>query len=409
MPYSELIKNFENIRSYVREFYVYGFKSRSEYSEKSGRSYDNERRRIESYFSEFVSANRTSDGKNIFISIDSRETRKNPLYRALRSKSFTDREITLHFILFDILASPDIALTSRDITDKITDSYLSGFDDPKYFDESTVRKKLAEYVSEGLIVKEKHGRTVVYRRADDIEISLGSALSFFSEVSPCGVAGDFIADSQDSAVSPFGFKHHYIAGVLDSEILCSLFMAMHDKCEIEIEKISVRKNINTTLIAVPLCVYISVQSGRQYLMAYRRENDSIISVRIDYIASVKKLSAAPDFNDLRRKFDTVKKHIWGVSLRGGGIEKVSFTVRCSENEPYIVTRLMREKRCGVIEKIDSEHYRFTAEVYDTNEMITWIRTFIGRITHIEFSNKELQARFLSDMKRTSEMYEDRGE
>ena len=48
MAYSELIKNFERIRDYMREFYVYGFKSREEYDTKSARSYDNERRRIES-------------------------------------------------------------------------------------------------------------------------------------------------------------------------------------------------------------------------------------------------------------------------------------------------------------------------------------------------------------------------
>ena len=48
MPYNERMKNFENIRAYMRAFYVYGLKSRSEYKQKSPRSYDNERRRMES-------------------------------------------------------------------------------------------------------------------------------------------------------------------------------------------------------------------------------------------------------------------------------------------------------------------------------------------------------------------------
>ena len=56
MAYSELVKSFERIRSYMREFYVYGFKSREEYSIKSARSYDNERRRIESWIGDFMSA-----------------------------------------------------------------------------------------------------------------------------------------------------------------------------------------------------------------------------------------------------------------------------------------------------------------------------------------------------------------
>ena len=51
--YSELIKSFERIRSYMREFYVYGFKSREEYNRKSARSYDDERRRIESWLGDY--------------------------------------------------------------------------------------------------------------------------------------------------------------------------------------------------------------------------------------------------------------------------------------------------------------------------------------------------------------------
>ena len=39
MAYSELIKNFDRIRDYMRQFYVYGFKSRNEYDKKSARSY----------------------------------------------------------------------------------------------------------------------------------------------------------------------------------------------------------------------------------------------------------------------------------------------------------------------------------------------------------------------------------
>ena len=52
--YSELIKNFERIRAYMREFYVYGFKSRDGYTKKSARTYDDERRRMESWLGEHM-------------------------------------------------------------------------------------------------------------------------------------------------------------------------------------------------------------------------------------------------------------------------------------------------------------------------------------------------------------------
>ena len=36
--FSELVKRFDRIRTYVRDFYVYGFKTREDYSDGSGRT-----------------------------------------------------------------------------------------------------------------------------------------------------------------------------------------------------------------------------------------------------------------------------------------------------------------------------------------------------------------------------------
>ena len=153
--YSELIKNFEKIRAYMRDFYVYGFKSRDDYQSKSARSYDDERRRLESWLGDHMSFVRTPEGKNVFISIDSRTIRHNPLYNAWKAKSFTDGDITLHFIIFDILHDPSVKRTISELLAEIDGKYLSGFECPMMFDESTVRKKLKEYCEAGIIVAEK--------------------------------------------------------------------------------------------------------------------------------------------------------------------------------------------------------------------------------------------------------------
>lgn len=65
--YSELIKNFEKIRNYMREFYVYGFKSRDEYNKKSARSYDDERRRMESWLGDHMSFVRTPEETSSYL------------------------------------------------------------------------------------------------------------------------------------------------------------------------------------------------------------------------------------------------------------------------------------------------------------------------------------------------------
>ena len=139
MAYNELIKSFERIRNYMREFYVYGFKSREEYGLKSARSYDNERRRIESWLGDYMSFHQDTSGKNVFLSVDSRRIPHNPLHKAFKARSFTDKDITLHFYILDLLADGG-ALSGREIVDRINDDYLSRFSGAFALDESTVRK-----------------------------------------------------------------------------------------------------------------------------------------------------------------------------------------------------------------------------------------------------------------------------
>ena len=64
MAYTELIKNFERVREYMRQFYLYGFKSREEYGIKSARSYDDDRRRIETWLGEYMGFKSGANGKN---------------------------------------------------------------------------------------------------------------------------------------------------------------------------------------------------------------------------------------------------------------------------------------------------------------------------------------------------------
>ena len=57
-----------------------------------------------------------------------------------------------------------------------------------------------------------------------------------------------------------------------------------------------------------------------------------------------------------------------------------------------------------MEKLSGNSSRFTAEVYDTLEMLPWIRTFICRITRFECSNPATETRFRKDLARMYQMY-----
>ena len=140
MAYSELIKNFNKVRDYMRDFYVYGFKSRDDYTKKSARSYDDEKRRIESWLGDYMKFHQTSDGKNVFLSIDSRVSRHNPLYKAWKTKSFTDGDITLHFIVMDILSDGQ-ELSLADIVSKV-DEYLAVFNHAREIGRASCRERV---------------------------------------------------------------------------------------------------------------------------------------------------------------------------------------------------------------------------------------------------------------------------
>lgn len=406
MAYSELVKNFNRIRDYMREFYIYGFKSREEYRRKSARSYDDERRRIESWLGDYMGFRQNAGGKNVFISIDSRATSHNPLYKAWKTKSFTDGDITLHFILMDIFASAQKALSLTEITEQI-DEYLSVFPEPKTFDVSTVRKKLNEYISEGIVLGEKQGKSMYYSwtmEKCDLDRDI---LDFFSEIAPCGVIGSFLLDQVKEQDSHFSFKHHYITSAMDSEILCSVFMAIREKRSVILETYNRHKERVSESHVVPLRVMVSAQSGRQYLIAYAPRFRRILSFRTDHIASVKIGEVSERFDQMRQKLDEMQKHMWGVSTQnrwGNRMEHVEFTIRYGAGEKHIPKRLEREKRCGTVVHLDENTSRFTADVYDASELIPWIRTFICRITEIHISNEKLEEQFLEDIKAMYALY-----
>ena len=100
--YNELIRQFDKIRSYVRDFYIYGFKTRDDFQEKSGRTYDNHRRRMESWFSDYIRTGQNGHKKSVFLTLDSSRMAVNPLYQAWKSHTFTNNDISLRFFLSDL-------------------------------------------------------------------------------------------------------------------------------------------------------------------------------------------------------------------------------------------------------------------------------------------------------------------
>ena len=407
MAYSELIKNFDRIRDYMRQFYVYGFKSRNEYDKKSARSYDNERRRIESWLGDFMSFRQTADGKNVFLSVDSRSIPRNPLYNAFKAKSFTTGDVTFHFYVLDLLQNGS-AYNAQEMVDLFSEKYLCRFDTDWEPDISTVRKKLKEYVSLGLLKSEKRGRELVFSRNESsIELSAWSdTLAFFAEADPLGVVGSFLLDKLETVPDYFQFKHHYILHTLDSQLLLQLLTAIGEHRRIKLTNASVRSAAGKVVHTVyPLKIFVSTQGGRQYLLCYHFRFRKLMFFRMDYIHAVELLDLEPDHERYASYFEKFQSHLWGTSGGTGfNVDHLEMTVYYGPNEDFIPKRLEREKRNGTVEILDDHTCRYTTDVYDASELIPWLRTFIGRIVKLECSDNTVVERFWSDLEKMSALY-----
>ena len=157
MAYSELLKNLDTLRTYIRSFYIYGFKTREQFYGKSTRTYDDEKRRLENYLKSYMTFRHDENGKVTFLSIDSRHISHNPLYKIFKAKSFTAMDISLHFMLMDILADGEKKSLNQ-ILEEITATYLKDFSADAIPEESGLRKKLKEYEELGLVSSEKNGK-----------------------------------------------------------------------------------------------------------------------------------------------------------------------------------------------------------------------------------------------------------
>lgn len=406
--FKELIKSFPKTREYVRDFFVYGFKTRDDFKDKSGRTYDNERRRIESWLGTYVRQDYTSKGKNISLAIDSNLLDTNPLYRVWKTKSFTDNDIQLHFYLLDYLNMDDGCSVEQ-----IADGILAEYD--MFFDTQMIRRKCNAYVKEGILRKEKCGKDLLYYKNGNFADAtadtpmLTSAIKFYTQSAPLGIVGDTILDNINDVNTTFRVKHGFLVHTLEDEMTLLLLSAMHQKCEVTLTLRGTRNPMDFNLSGTPLQIFQSTRSGRRFLCLHLNEKKRFHCVRLDSIKNIDLCKPIDNYNELRQALIKNHPYIWGVSFQntaGARLEKIKLTLHIDEErEPFIIERLVREGKGGKITKISANTFTYEKEVFDSQEMLPWLRTFTGRIIHLECDNDFVQKQFALDMQRMFQLYQ----
>lgn len=405
--FKELMKTFSKSREYVRDFFVYGFKTRDEFSGWSSRTYDNERRRIESWLSGYVKQDYTEKGKNIYLSMDSNLLDTNPLYQVWKAKSFTDNDIMLHFYILDYLQK-----NGEKTADEITDGILAEYE--IVFEPQMVRRKCNEYTKDGILYKKKDGRQMRYQLSPSFREFLSvypeveDAIKLFQISSPLGIVGNTIMDNASFSNNIFRIKHNFLIYTLEDEVVLPILQAIHEEKVVFVTSKSTRSENIRYIEGVPLKICISTRTGRRFLCLFLTGKKRFITVRIDAIKKVQVKEVYSDFKKVEEIFERNKTNAWGVSFQGGNnksLEHVKLTLHIQESsELYILNRLKREGKGGKIQRIADNTFTYEIDVFDANEMLPWIRTFIGRLLAVESDCERLKDLFQRDFLAMYNMY-----
>lgn len=405
--FKELIKSFAKSREYIRDFFIYGFKTREDFKSKSSRTYDNERRRIESWLWKYIHTEYTPKGKNISLAIDSSLLDTNPLFRAWKTKSFTANDIKLHFYLLDYLDTVN-GKTVEEITDGILVNY--GY----LPDIQMVRRKCNEYEKEGLLRKTRNKKNIIYTKEPSFNNLFGDiplmadALCFYKIVSPLGIAGDTILDTISKSNSIFRAKHCFFVHTLEDEILLAVLEAMHNKQDVTLLVKGSKNNIQQSMVVLPLRIFTSTRTGRRYLCIYNTRSKSFFCIRMDFIKKAVPGEISPVYDKVKEQLSQNQHKAWGVSFQNKTQIRMHYLKMTlyidTEKEPYVLQRLYREGKGGKITQTSKNLFTYETQVFDANEMLPWIRTFTGRIEKLESSHPGLKNLFERDMAAMYKMY-----
>lgn len=396
--FQELIKNINTIRPYARDFYIYGFKTREEFKQKSIRSYDTERRRIESYFQSNIESEINGSKKTVRLAIDSTDLSENPFFSIWKAKSFTKNDIYLHFMLIHLLKEES----------KNLQEILRELDHEKLIEEGTVRKKLSEYVQLGILKQTKQKKVNYYKliRFPELSSNFLTAIQFFKEVLPVGILGAYILNVQKvSLKSPFIFKHFYPVHTLDDQVAFDLLTAIRLKKHVEIHLFTRMKKISKSFL--PIKLLVSSQSGRRYVMGRTAGSHNFTSFRLDHIESVKVLGIDENFDQVVAEFKDALPYFW--SNMNGNFKTSTFRmqIRIDEyRETYLIDRIKREGRSGKLTKIGPNLFEYEIKLFDLTGIKPFLRTFIGRIVKMEASRKDFVTSFLKEVSLMYEFYEE---
>lgn len=405
--FADFIKHYDNIRSILREMFLYGCFSREDYENKkigSSRKVSYEIRRIQQYIEkEFIRTDRDGKVKLLSLSYDAITNTKNFLVSTYLNKSFTRTDIMLHYYILLILNNISKPLTINEIEDALVENNLIDYE---VISSKTIERKVKKLCdSMGLIQAKKIGRSKVYSIEEDILEELTSEevdklmdmVSLYKNILFPNMAGYYLEDTHKQYMEfergmdncsddIFQYQKLHFHPIIEEEILWKLLNAIKDKKKITLEynkDIPSRSRYSSEEI-IPYKIRYDVECGRWYLISFK--GDKCFISRLDRLSDVKILNQHYNEDGLEERYKKAMMYSWSAVQINGNTEPETFKFKVTiddSSENYIIDRIKAELETYEVEEIDRYTYIFTKTVNDCNELTPWIRGYAGRIEVIE--------------------------
>ena len=232
----------------------------------------------------------------------------------------------------------------------------------------------------------------------DFEMHLKDFLEFYSRSFLMGELGVFLKDRLNSSeYFPLKINHEYFMQSLNDFTLCDLLYAIDHKKWCFIEYTHGMSDLSIKLFCYPLGIFVSTQTGREYLIYYEPYKQQWSNLRlefidkIDYIKSSKLPDLLKDCKNVEKNIKISYKDInaaWGTSaprsyLEKGEVDAPSSRVSLKfKNDSKIIDRLLKEGRNGEI-IIYEDCVEYKVDVFNPVELRPWVRSFYSDLIEID--------------------------
>ena len=152
----------------------------------------------------------------------------------------------------------------------------------------------------------------------------------------------------------------------------------------------------------PVRVMLDLTYSRWYLVGKQAGDRYLCTYRLDRITGLKVAEETFDMQILEDQYLQEYETSW---LSVGRREKPPVTVellfrqRGESEHPFVLRRVQRQARGGVITEITDKEFLYTVTVNDPVELLPWIRSFNHHVEVLPSQEHDLRERWASERRR----------